>query len=113
MRIVEQFVDRNRIIRQLDALGAPRATLAVLVGVSPGSLSLWFSRQRAFSIEAQKAVLEVMEFLRELRETATIPVDLSDAAALKPVLERFRHQRLESRVIKTEAELARAAGESK
>jgi len=108
-KTVEQFVDRKRIVRQLEALGAPHYCLATLIGVRAPAFSLWLSYQRALSMEAQGAVLEVMEFLAELRETSKVPVDFSAPELLKPLLEDWRRMRLESQVERTENELRERA----
>ena len=108
-KMVEQFVDRERIVRQLAALEVPHYCLAMLIGVGSPSFSLWLSRQRALSMEGQRSVLEVMEFLKDLRETSRVPVDFSKPELLKPLLEDWRNMRLESAVVRTEKEL-RAAG---
>ena len=109
MKTVDQFVDRERIVRQLAALEVPHYTLAALIGVGSPAFSLWLSRQRALSMEGQRSVLEVMEFLADLRETSKVPVDFSKPELLKPLLEDWRRMRLESEVERTENEL-RAAG---
>jgi hypothetical protein len=108
-KTVDQFIDKKRIVRQLDELGVPQFCLAALVGVGAPAFSLWLSHQRALSLEAQSAVLEVMGFLRELRETSKVPVDFSQPEALRPLLEEWRQMRMESEVIRTESEMRERA----
>lgn len=102
---VDQFIDRKRIVRQLDALGVPHFCLAALIGIGAPGFSLWLSYRRGMSVEAQSAVLEVMQFLKELKETSKVPVDFSAPELLKPLLDDWRRMRTESEVIRTETEL--------
>jgi hypothetical protein len=95
-----QLLHPRWLVVQLGKWECPMRTVAALVCISGATISQWVTQGRPLSVEAQIQLLLVVEFIDEMRsEFETVPINFSDAAALRPRFVEFLRRRVADGVV--------------